>query len=403
MQVCSEVGHLDEQDILRLTSVLKRVKEIAKNDKNLTQGIDDALNILNVNTKDNIIIPNVSHRRKVYNRYKIEKTTNESMMQEHAKPKSNHSSLVSVAVNLHHHDEEQAKKLLQNITSNVIKNYTLIVASEHQGITSDIIGPHLEFLKTENSWTEGQVWNKLVQQVKTPLVLIARDMTMYTGQENITRLLEVIPSLGSPIIGGATRTVEEGHWDLNCFQMLHYNYSIFHQSGYHKSEESCLYCDYFWGPFLAEKQFLVSHPFSETLTQQLVFHDFFFKLNAQHKYTSAVCPDVMFEISEASKQFPNKNGWYPFAKEQFINRIKHPDGSSVSYSCDELGQTIHKHEVGKMKSPCDLEILSYYMKLFYKLCEEHTMECMLVDGGLLGKQNIHFCLEKKTTRKGIRK
>ena len=133
--------------------------------------------------------------------------------------------------------------------------------------------------------------------------------------------------------------------------MLHHNYSIFHQSGYHKSEESCLYCDYFGGPFLAEKQFLVSHPFSETLTKQLVFHDFFFKLNAQHKYTSVVCPDVMFEINEASKQFPTKSGWFPFAKEQFINRIKHPDGSSVSYSCDELGQTVHKHEVGKMKSP----------------------------------------------------
>ena len=94
----------------------------------------------------------------------------------------------------------------------------------------------------------------------------------------------------------------------------------------------------------------------------------------------------MFEINEASKRFPTKSGWFPFAKEQFINRIKHPDGSSVSYSCDELGQTVHKHEVGKMKSPCDLEILSYYMKLFYKLCENHTMECMLVDGGLLGKQ-----------------
>ena len=380
------MGHLDEQDILKLTAVLKRVKEIAKNDKNLTQDIDDALNILSVNTKDNIIIPNVNHRRKVYNRYQIEEITKQNMLQEQVKPKLNHSSLVSVTVNLHHHDEQQAKKLLQNITSNVLKNYTLIVASQHQGITSGILSPKLEFLKTENSWTEGYVWNKMVQQVKTPFVLIARDMAMYTGQENITRLLEVVPSLGTPIIGGATRTVEEGHWDLNCFQMLHHNYSIFHQSGYHKSEESCLYCDYFWGPFLAEKQFLVSHPFSETLTQQLVFHDFFFKLNAQHKYTSVVCPDVMFEINEASKQFPTKSGWFPFAKEQFINRIKHPDGSSVSYSCDELGQTVHKHEVGKMKSPCDLEILSYYMKLFYKLCENHTMECMLVDGGLLGKQ-----------------
>ena len=78
MQVCSEVGHLDEQDILRLTSVLKRVKEIATNDKNLTQDIDDALHILSVNTKDNIIIPNVSHRRKVYNR--CEDRTNEVLL-----------------------------------------------------------------------------------------------------------------------------------------------------------------------------------------------------------------------------------------------------------------------------------------------------------------------------------
>ena len=386
------MGHLDEQDILRLTSVLKRVKEIAKNDKNLTQDIDDALNILSVNTKDNIIIPNVSHRRKVYNRYQLEETTKQNMMQEQAKTKyPDSSSLVSFAVNLHSHSEHESQTILRKIVSTVPQfNYSIVIAAQYKSVTSAVNNRLMELVQTDTQWTEGYVWNKLVQQVKTPFILIARDIAMYTGQENITRLLEVIPSLGSPVLGGATRTIEEGHWDLNCFQMLHHNYSIFHQSGYHKSEKSCLYCDYFWGPFLAEKQFLVSHPFSETLTQQLVFHDFFFKLNAQHKYTSVVCPDVMFEISEVSKQFPTKAGWLPLATEHFVNRIKHPDGSSVSYSCDELGQTIHKHEVGKMKSPCDLEILSDWVKHFHKLCKELGGISFIMEGGVFGKMTLSF-------------
>ena len=114
------MGHLDEQDILRLTSVLKRVKEIATNDKNLTQDIDDALHILNVNTKENIIIPNVSHRRKVYNRYHLEETTKQNMMQEQAKKKyPDSSSLVSFAVNLHSYSEQESQTILRKIVSSV--------------------------------------------------------------------------------------------------------------------------------------------------------------------------------------------------------------------------------------------------------------------------------------------
>ena len=386
---------------MKLKSVLNRAKTLVQNDKNLTEDINEALDILSINEKDNILIPNVNYRRKVYNRHHVEERTKESLQRklelertskelnlQKKTENEHHHHLVSFVFNLHLREEGLQRSLLGNITANILKNnYSVIVASDNQAAVSSNSEQHLMFLKTEKNWSDGKVWNKLVQNVKTPFVLVGRDITMFTGQENITRLLEVAPSIGSPIIGGATRTVEDGHWTLNCFQMLHHNYSIFYQSGYHKSDQSCLYCDFFWGPFLAEKEFLVSHPFSETMTPQLVFHDFFFKLNAEYKYTSSVCPDVMFEISQDSKQFPTKAGWYPMAKEHFINRIKHPDGSSVIYSCDELGQTIHeKWEVGKMKSPCDLGILTHYMKLFYSLCEEMDgLVCYMADGGLLGK------------------
>ena len=192
------MGHLDEQDILKLTSVLKRVKEIAKNDKNLTQDIDDALNILSINTKDNIIIPNVNHRRKVYKRYRIEETTKQNMMQEQTRPKNpDSSSLVSFTVNLHSYNEQESQALLRKIISAGPKfNHSIVVATQHKSVLSTTNNRLMQFIQTENKWTEGHVWNKLVQQVKTPFVLIARDMAMHTGQENITRLLEVIPSLG---------------------------------------------------------------------------------------------------------------------------------------------------------------------------------------------------------------
>ena len=108
----------------------------------------------------------------------------------------------------------------------------------------------------------------------------------------------------------------------------------------------------------------------------------------------------MFEISEASKQFPTKAGWLPLAKENFVNRIKHPDGSSVSYSCDELGQTIHKHEVGKMKSPCDLEILSDWVKYFHKLCKELGGISFIMEGGVFGKMTLSFYRPQRSCGQG---
>ena len=73
--MCSEVGHLNEQQINKLSSVLQRVREQVKENQDLVKDIDDALDIFTVNTKDNIIIPNTSHRKKIFKRYEIQPET----------------------------------------------------------------------------------------------------------------------------------------------------------------------------------------------------------------------------------------------------------------------------------------------------------------------------------------
>ena len=265
-----------------------------------------------------------------------------------------------------------------------------MIATQYESVRDAARSATVDWIHTSNAWTEGQVWNQLVRRVQTPFVFIGRGMTMFTGQVNFSRLLKVMSITGSPIIGGSTKIVEDGRWSLNCLQMLHYNYSVFYQLGYHKSEESCLYCDYIWGPFIAEKQFLISHRFSETLPSKLVFQDFFFQVNSQLRYTSAVCPDSMFEVGYSSVQFPTKSEWISFAKDHDINRIKLPDGNSVSFTCEELGQSAPAHEAGKMKAPCDLQILSELLKFLFATCEEIGIHCELGFSNLFGMSTEHF-------------
>ena len=174
---------------------------------------------------------------------------------------TNAMSLISIALNFNSKSEPETLLLIQKIVPAIAaqRNYKFVIATQYDSVRDSARSATVDWVATSNTWTEGQVWNQLVRRVKTPFVLIGRDMTMFTGQVNFARLLKVMSIAGSPIVGGSIKTVEDGHWSLNCLQMLHYNYSIFYQLGYHKSEESCLYCDYIWGPFVAENQFLLSH------------------------------------------------------------------------------------------------------------------------------------------------
>ena len=268
----------------------------------------------------------------------MDKYTNEQMKDsKNWTTKTDLTSLLTVVLNFHSYNQAQTQELFQEIVPRIESNY-IIVASRHYNDLAHGSDNVFTVVQSVVHETEGEVWNKLIELVETPFVLVARDLATFAGQEKLFRPLKVLPSMGSAIIGGATRTREGGRWSLNCFQMLHFNYSLSYQAGYHKSEHNCLYCDFIWGPFIAEKKTLVQNPFSVTLPKHLIFHDFFFQINTKRKYTSAVCPDAMFELVQSSRHFPTKSEWLPFAKKHGINRIKYPDGTSVSYTCEELGQ-----------------------------------------------------------------
>ena len=385
--MCSEVGHLNEQQINKLSSALQRVRDEVKENQDLVKDINDALDIITINTKDNIIIPNTSHRKKIFKRYEIQPETKIMMKTDEIRiQQTNTLPLISVALNFNSKSEAETRLLIQKIIPAIAAqhNHKIVIATQYGSVKDAARSVTVDWVHTSNIWTEGKVWNQLVRRAQTPFVLLGRDMTMFTGQVNFARLLKIMSTAGSPIIGGSTKTVEDGHWSLNCLQMLHYNYSIFYQLGYHKSEESCLYCDYIWGPFVAEKKFLISHRFSETLPSKLVFQDFFFRVNSQLRYTSAVCPDSVFEVDYSSVQFPTKSEWISFAKKHSINRIKLPDGNSVSFTCKELGQAAPAHEAGKMKAPCDLQILSELLKFLFATCEEIGIYCELGFSNLFG-------------------
>ena len=391
--MCSEIEHLNEQQINKLSSVLQTVREEVKENQGLVKDIDDALHIFTVNTKDNIIIPNTSHRKKISKRYEIQPETKIIMKRDEIRiQRTNALFLISIALNFNSKSEVETLLLIQKIVLTIAaqRNYKFVIATQYESVKDAARSATVDWVRTSNTWTEGQVWNELVRRVQTPFVLIGRDMTMFTGQVNFARLLKVMSITGGPIIGGSTKIVEDGHWSLNCLQMLHYNYSIFYQLGYHKSEESCLYCDYIWGPLVAEKQFLLSHRFSDTLPSKLVFQDFFFRVNSQLRYTSAVCPDSMFEVGYSSVQFPTKSEWISFVKEYSINRIKLPDGNSVSFTCEELGQSAPAHEAGKMKAPCDLQMLSELLEFLFATCEEIGIHCELGFSNLFGMSTEHF-------------
>ena len=100
----------------------------------------------------------------------------------------------------------------------------------------------------------------------------------------------------------------------------------------------------------------------------------------------------MFEVGYSSVQFPTKSEWISFAKEHGIkHRIKLPDGNSVSFTCEELGQSAPAHEAGKMKAPCDLQILSELLKFLFATCEEIAIHCELGFSNLFGMSTEHFC------------
>jgi len=102
--------------------------------------------------------------------------------------------------------------------------------------------------------THGQTWSKLLQEVTTPYVLFAPDITHFTDDIDLERLVRVLSDNNDAIIAGGSHRNLRGEWDMGCLQVTFRNWTAFFRGGYYHSFTECVVCDVLSGPFVAKTE-----------------------------------------------------------------------------------------------------------------------------------------------------
>ena len=100
--------------------------------------------------------------------------------------------------------------------------------------------------------THGETWSKLLEEVKTPYVLFAPDITHFTDDVNLERLVRMLSETQDTIIAGGSHKNLRGEWDKDCLQVMFKNWTAHFRSGYYHSFNDCIVCDVIPGPFMAK-------------------------------------------------------------------------------------------------------------------------------------------------------
>ena len=85
-------------------------------------------------------------------------------------------------------------------------------------------------------------WNQLVINAKTEYVLVGRRIERFIWHALLERMVRVVSELGVDAVGGSFRT-PDGHWSMGCQHTRLLNYTLTYRDGYHRSTNSCAYCD----------------------------------------------------------------------------------------------------------------------------------------------------------------
>ena len=102
--------------------------------------------------------------------------------------------------------------------------------------------------------THGETWSKLLQEVTTPYVLFAPDITHFTDDVDLERLVRVLSDNNDAIIAGGSHRNLRGEWDIGCLQVTFRNWTVFFRGGYYHSFTECIVCDVLSGPFVAKTE-----------------------------------------------------------------------------------------------------------------------------------------------------
>ena len=100
--------------------------------------------------------------------------------------------------------------------------------------------------------THGQTWSELLKMVATPYALFAPDITYFTDDVNLERLVRVLSENRDTILVGGSQKNQRGEWDNSCRQVQFRNWTAYFSDRYYHSFNDCVQCDVLLGPFMAK-------------------------------------------------------------------------------------------------------------------------------------------------------
>ena len=163
------------------------------------------------------------------------------------------NKLVTMLVTL---PEERSVEEQNRVFQGIAKHYPYIpitLVSKTEPTLTGITKLKLNFKNIVfKDLTHGETWSKLLEEVKTPYVLFAPDITHFTDDVNLERLVRMLSETQDTIIAGGSHKNLRGEWDKDCLQVMFKNWTAHFRSGYYHSFNDCIVCDVIPGPFMAK-------------------------------------------------------------------------------------------------------------------------------------------------------
>jgi len=179
-------------------------------------------------------------------------------------------SVISILINTVAYpkgDESHIEKVLKGVTETYPTVQVYLATQSDEIMDMAKTYKNIDVMKASDA-NLGEGWNRLIKNVFTPYVLVARDVfhfTWLTQLERQIRVVSQIPNVG--VADGSYRNFS-GHWIAGCVQTTLKNYVLEYQEGYYHSKNECMFCDYLQGPFVAKTKLF---HFDESLPNEVIF------------------------------------------------------------------------------------------------------------------------------------
>ena len=147
----------------------------------------------------------------------------------------------------------------------------------------------------------------------------------------------------------------------------------------------------FWEPFVATTSVLKDIKFHETISEGMLFKDYFFRL-FKKKIKVGSCPDVMYLVrDDVITSSQTRQQWLPMVSSNALNKVVTVERKTFTYTCEE-SKVAGRLTPGFGIAPCKLQKLADIIKFVMKKCREHNILCALNAGTAVGALKVNSVL-----------